>query len=133
MSKKRETIQLPEFVSSRVAAQVLGVTPQTLRRWARKGQIGSIRTPGGQFRYCLGPLIVAATPAAPPQPQKLRATRKEPLQVALSEKIPAQNAKSAEPAQLDLVEMVKATPLPAVISAEALRHQIERLASSSHW
>jgi hypothetical protein len=31
------------------------------------------------------------------------------------------------------VEMVKAAPPPAVISAEALRHQIERLASASSW
>jgi hypothetical protein len=37
------------------------------------------------------------------------------------------------PAQLDLVEMVKAAPPPAVISAEALRGQIERLARSSSW
>jgi excisionase family DNA binding protein len=127
MSKKREVIQLPEFVSSRVAAQVLGVTPQTLRRWARKGQIGSIRTPGGQFRYCLGPLIVAATPAAPPQPKPKKA------RVALSEKIPAQTAEVAQ--VLPGVQMSFAVDpiMPRPPMGPDLRAQIERLAMASSW
>jgi transposase-like protein len=98
----------------------LGVTSQTLRRWAKQAKIGAIKTPGGHYRYDLSGLVVAESPPAPPKP---RATRKETLQVD-----------PAPAVQLDLVEMVKATPPPpAVISAEALRHQIERLASSSHW
>jgi excisionase family DNA binding protein len=126
MAKSQELSQQLRFVSSRVASEILGVQAQTLRRWAKAGKIGAIRTPGNQWRYDLSGLIVAPTPAAPqPKPKKAR--------VALSEKIPAQNAKPAMPAQLDLVEMVKAAPPPAVISAEALRHQIERLASASSW
>jgi excisionase family DNA binding protein len=126
MGKKRETVQLPEFVSSREACRILGVTSQTLRRWAKRGQISAIRTPGGHFRYCLGQLIVAPTPTPAALPQ----AKPKKARPAVSEKIPAQNAM---PAQLDLVEMVKAVPPPAVISAEALRHQIERLAKSSAW
>jgi excisionase family DNA binding protein len=118
MAKRQDLSQQLRFVSSRVACEVLGVTSQTLRRWAKQAKIGAIKTPGGHYRYDLSGLVVAERPPAPPQP---RATRKEPLQV------------EAPPAQLDLVEMVNAVPPPAVISAEALRGQIERLARSSHW
>jgi excisionase family DNA binding protein len=124
MAKRQELNVSLRYVSSRVASEILGVQAQTLRRWAKAGKIGAIRTPGNQWRYDLSGLIVAPAPApaAPPQPKKPRATRKEPLQVA-----------PAQPAQLDLVEMVKATPPPAVISAEALRAQIEGLTRSSRW
>jgi excisionase family DNA binding protein len=121
MAKRQDLSQQLRFVSSRVACDVLGVTSQTLRRWAKTGRIPAVKTPGGHFRYNLAGLIVVPTPAAPqPKPKKARA-----------EVVPS--AGKNPPAQLDLVEMVKAAPPPAVISAEALRHQIERLASSSHW
>lgn len=35
------------------AARMLGVTPDTLRRWETEGRIVSARTPGGQRRYDL--------------------------------------------------------------------------------
>jgi excisionase family DNA binding protein len=108
MAKRQELNSQLRMVSSRVACEVLGVTSQTLRRWAKQSKIGAIKTPGGHYRYDLSGLIVSEGPAAPPKP---RATRKEPLQV-----------EPAPPAQLDLVEMVKAVPPQAVISAEALRH-----------
>jgi excisionase family DNA binding protein len=130
MAKRQDLHQSLRFVSSKIACDVLGVTSQTLRRWAKQAKIGAIKTPGGHYRYDLSGLIVAESPPTPPKP---RATRKEPLQVALSEKIPAQNADSAKPAQLGLVEMVNAAPPAAVISAEALRAQIEGLTRSSRW
>jgi excisionase family DNA binding protein len=121
MAKRQELNVSLRYVSSRVASEILGVQAQTLRRWAKAGKIGAIRTPGNQWRYDLSGLIVAPTPAAPqPKPKKARA-----------EVVPS--AGKNPPAQLDLVEMVKAAPPPAVISAEALRHQIERLAKSSAW
>jgi excisionase family DNA binding protein len=121
MAKRQDLSQQLRFVSSRVACEVLGVTSQTLRRWARQGKIGAIRTPGGHYRFDLSGLIVVPEPPAPqPKPKKARA-----------EVVPS--AGKNPPAQLDLVEMVKAAPPPAVISAEALRHQIERLASASSW
>lgn len=38
-------------LSPRQAAEVLGISPDTLRRWEREGLIQSERTPGGQRRY----------------------------------------------------------------------------------
>jgi excisionase family DNA binding protein len=122
MAKRQELNVTLRYVSSRVASEILGVQAQTLRRWAKAGKIGAIRTPGNQWRYDLSGLIVAPTPAAPPQPKPKKARAGV---VPPSGKNP--------PAQLDLVEMVKAVPAPAVISAEALRGQIERLAKSSSW
>jgi excisionase family DNA binding protein len=122
MAKRQELNVALRFVSSKVACEILGVTGQTLRRWAHKGQIGAIKTPGGQWRFDLSGLIIVPEPAAPPQPKPKKARAGV---VPPSGKNP--------PAQLDLVEMVKAVPAPAVISAEALRGQIERLAKSSSW
>lgn len=45
------------LVSIRDAAQILGVVPQTLRRWEREGKIfPDERTPGGKRRYSLASL-----------------------------------------------------------------------------
>ncbi len=38
------------------AAQVLGVTPQTLRRWGRRGLVKLVRLPGGELRVGSGQL-----------------------------------------------------------------------------
>jgi putative resolvase len=38
------------LLSIREACQVLGVTPQTLRRWEKEGKIQCVRTDGGQRR-----------------------------------------------------------------------------------
>jgi excisionase family DNA binding protein len=122
MAKRQELNSQLRMVSSRVACDVLGVTSQTLRRWAKQSKIGAIKTPGGHYRYDLSGLIVSESPAVPPQPKPKKATPR-----------PADAGCDLRPAQLDLVEMVKAAPPPAVISAEALRGQIERLAKSSSW
>jgi excisionase family DNA binding protein len=133
MAKRQDLHHQLKFVSSRIACEVLGVTAQTMRRWAKTGKIGAIKTPGGQYRYDLSGLIVSATPAVPPQPKPKaeKAARTGETGKPAPAVIPP--AGKNLPVQLDLVEMVKATPPPAVISAEALRHQIERLASASSW
>jgi excisionase family DNA binding protein len=126
MAKRQDLSQQLRFVSSRVACEVLGVTSQTLRRWAKTGRLPAIKTPGGHFRYDLSGLIAVPAPAAPqPKPKKTK------------------------PAQVDLEDIIAATPPPQVLPGVQmsfaidpimprppgpdLRAQIERLASSSHW
>jgi excisionase family DNA binding protein len=128
MAKRPELNVTLRYVSSRVASEILGVQAQTLRRWAKAGKIGAIRTPGNQWRYDLSGLIVSERPAAPPQPKP----------------------KKAKPAQVDIEEVIAAAPPPQVLPGVQmsfavdpimprppmgpdLRAQIERLASSSHW
>jgi excisionase family DNA binding protein len=128
MAKRQELNVSLRYVSSRVASEILGVQAQTLRRWAKAGKIGAIRTPGNQWRYDLSGLIVAPAPAAPPPKPK----------------------KAKPAAQVDLEDIIAATPppqvLPGVQMAFAvdpimpsppmgpdLRAQIERLSSSSRW
>ncbi|KKS79961.1 MAG: hypothetical protein UV56_C0033G0001 [Candidatus Woesebacteria bacterium GW2011_GWC1_43_10b] len=40
-----------QLLSIRQAAKILGVTTKTLRNWEARGQLASIRTPGGHRRY----------------------------------------------------------------------------------
>jgi len=42
-----------KYYTSREASKILGVHPNTLRKWADHGDIESIRTVSGQRRYCL--------------------------------------------------------------------------------
>ena len=42
-----------KYVTPRKAAESLGVSISTLRRWDSEGKIKSIRTPGGQRRFCI--------------------------------------------------------------------------------
>lgn len=42
---------MDKWLSPREAAEILGINPDTLRRWERDGLIESERTPGGQRRY----------------------------------------------------------------------------------
>lgn len=40
-----------EYIGSGVVASVLGVTTDTVRRWAIEGRLDSVRTVGGHRRY----------------------------------------------------------------------------------
>ena len=42
---------MERLLSPREAAALLGITPDTLRRWEREGRIQAEWTPGGQRRY----------------------------------------------------------------------------------
>lgn len=42
-----------EYITSTKAREILKVTTETLRTWANKGKINSIKTPSGQWRYNL--------------------------------------------------------------------------------
>jgi excisionase family DNA binding protein len=50
------------------AARLLGITPQTLRRWADRGQIASYTTPGGHRRFPRSALIALAPAGRPRRP-----------------------------------------------------------------
>lgn len=40
-----------QLLEPREVARIFGVDPKTVTRWAQKGWISSIRTPGGHRRY----------------------------------------------------------------------------------
>ena len=42
-----------KYVTPKEACEYLGVSISTLRRWDSEGKINSIRTPGGQRRFCI--------------------------------------------------------------------------------
>ncbi len=42
-----------KYVTPKEACNYLGVSISTLRRWDKQGKIKSIRTPGGQRRFCI--------------------------------------------------------------------------------
>ncbi|GBF82775.1 IS607 family transposase [Aphanothece sacrum] len=42
-----------KYVTPKEACEYLGVSISTLRRWDSEGKIRSIRTPGGQRRFCV--------------------------------------------------------------------------------
>src|SRR3979411_3151988 len=74
-----------EFISIKQAAQILGVSPKTLRRWEEKGVLSPHRTMGNKRRYSLRavenlkqkkptfpkPLILPATPVIKPEEQSV--------------------------------------------------------------
>jgi excisionase family DNA binding protein len=43
--------ETPKYLSRRGVAARFRVSPSTITRWANKGLLKSIRTPGGHFRY----------------------------------------------------------------------------------
>ena len=45
------------YISIGEAAQILGVSVSTLRRWDREGKVSSVRTSGNQRRYDLDSLL----------------------------------------------------------------------------
>lgn len=41
----------PIGLTEQQAANIIGVSPKTLRRWRQKGAVGYSLTPGGRIRY----------------------------------------------------------------------------------
>ena len=52
-------------MSTGAAAALLGVSDETLRRWAEKGQIRHIKLPSGRLRFRRADLEAALTPVEP--------------------------------------------------------------------
>ncbi|MBC6807579.1 helix-turn-helix domain-containing protein [Corynebacterium sp. LK30] len=48
---EREVWAMPHYLTTDEAAEILRVTPATLRRWARQGLITPYRLPSGEARY----------------------------------------------------------------------------------
>jgi len=57
-----------EWISLKAAADILGVHPATVRNWADKGDLASIRTPGGHRRFRREDLLHYAQSASDSQP-----------------------------------------------------------------
>jgi excisionase family DNA binding protein len=59
---------LPERLALGEASRMLGVDPDTLRRWADEGRVPAFTTPGGHRRFerrALERLIAAGAPVRP--------------------------------------------------------------------
>lgn len=56
-----------DLVSSTVAADLLGVTPETVRRWADAKKIRHVRLPSGQIKFHRGDLLEIVVPVEPEQ------------------------------------------------------------------
>lgn len=53
------------FLTTPKAAEVLGVSDETLRRWADERKIRHVRLPSGQLRFRRSDLDAALTPVEP--------------------------------------------------------------------
>src|SRR3989338_271864 len=68
-----------QFLSISKASQILGISPETLRRWDKQGILSPARTDGGQRRYSLANIEVfleqkekiSKTASSPPSPPSL--------------------------------------------------------------
>ena len=47
---------VPQLLSVRQAAEALGTTPRSVRRWIQAGKLAAVRLPGGQWRVSTGAL-----------------------------------------------------------------------------
>ena len=56
-------IMAMRYIPSRGASRILGMHPQTLRKWAREGRIDYILTEGSQRRYDVDSFIRNSGPA----------------------------------------------------------------------
>jgi excisionase family DNA binding protein len=43
--------QVPTLLTADEVAQVVRQSPETVRRWARSGELKSVRLPGGRVRF----------------------------------------------------------------------------------
>ena len=67
----------------RQAADLLGVSPATVRRWADSGRLVSRRTKGGERRFHLDDLRAGAATTAPPSPPSRHADAERRYQLLL--------------------------------------------------
>jgi len=60
----------PEYLTTGEAAAVLGVSDETLRRWADDRKVRHVRLPSGQLRFIRSDLdaVLAPVEAAAPSP-----------------------------------------------------------------
>jgi excisionase family DNA binding protein len=56
-------VEEPGFLSRRDVARLFGVSTSTVTRWAQKGLLRTVRTPGGHYRFPAGETRRAAAKA----------------------------------------------------------------------
>lgn len=78
-----------DYVGLGEAARLLGITPQTLRRWADRGQIASYTTPGGHRRFPRSALLALAPAVRPRRPALALLGAPERITKAYREQAPA--------------------------------------------
>lgn len=54
-----------ELITGGVAAELLNVTDETIRRWAEKGKIRHVKLPSGHRRYYRSDIAAILTPVEP--------------------------------------------------------------------
>lgn len=104
------------YVTPAIAKETLGVSLQTLRRWAKAGKIKHFRTPGGQFRYDLASVGIAPVVS-------------RPVEIAPAPVVPriVSRAVEAPPAVVSIPQ----TPIQPRLDPAALRRAVEGLARAS--
>lgn len=55
----------PEYLTTKAAAKVIGVSAETLRRWAEQKKIRHVELPSGQLRFLRADLEAVLTPVEP--------------------------------------------------------------------
>jgi ribosomal protein L34E len=130
MAKKAKKVQepMPTYVGAGVAARTLGVSSDSLRRWAKTGKIDYIRTPGGRFRYNLVSILSKATMSARPEPMPAT-KRRDPRQLDLIEAVQAAEVRALGPTAAELVAalLAPAAPRPAEFAMPSLGVSRSRL------
>lgn len=116
------------YVAAGIAAETLGVSTDSLRRWAKAGKIDFMRTPGGRYRFNLDGFMAsqgkARAPVAVVEPVKATVAKKpaarasSPKAGIMPETPVAPVLKPAPlPVQMDLIEAVNTTA-PVVSAAD---------------
>lgn len=105
-SKKKKADKAPtvRWYTPSEGAEMIGVTPQTLRRWAKVGKVQAIKLPSGQSRYNMDDFIRSlGGPRAIQLPPKPAAAK--PVAPALQQKQPFRQA-PVIPQQIDLIDEI---------------------------
>lgn len=115
------------YVTPAIAKETLGVSLQTLRRWAKAGKIKHFRTPGGQFRYDLGSVSYAfVTPRGESIPGY---ELPKPAPIAPAPVVPRIVSRAVEPPPA--AKPMPQAPIQPRLDPAALRRAVEGLARAS--
>jgi hypothetical protein len=108
----------PEYMTPAEVRDAFQVTPETVRRWGRAGQLTSVQTLGGHRRYLASEVrALLAAPGDTPQPQP----QPQPGGDALD---PADVAGLAEEIRADMTRMgsgITVTQASAMVARTAMR------------
>ena len=120
MGRKRE---LGKYWPAKAAAEYLGYSTTTLRKWAIKGKIHAVLSPGGKYRYDVEGFLKLALPASKDrlskERQKMKAREAEVRKASAAakkakleerrQKAQAQTSARPQTNQLDLEDAIALT------------------------